>query len=537
MPNTDYHSQPATAHTWVLFSVAVLCGWWLWLAACLWPQWSFYEIYEYGLFVPFLALGLVWRRWLSVPEPETPRVRLWLLPVLLLAAGLLLPVRMIYEANSLWRTISWPLGIAVMTLVLGGIYYLGGRAWLRHFSFPILFFLSALPWPGSLENSLVRPFQMVNTAVAAEALFLCGIPAIQMGNTIDLSTGQVGVDEACSGIRSFHSTMMMALFLGEMYRLRARARIILLMGGLALAFLANFLRTFLLSWVCATKGAGEMGRWHDPLGLLVVVLCMGGVWALALWRRPPKTPVAGTDESSASQARPVGMLRPLPRVLFVGLAIWLVLVEVGTRVWFQVRESKMTSRTAWSFVLPEGSSAIAGTAVYKKALDRAFKADEIQTAAWSEADGSQWNLYYLRWGHGSKTAQIAKGHWPETCLANSGKVLCGQPEVKLFETQGLKLPFRSYVFDDNGRSLCVFHCVWGEQVGSAPKLDVNMQPRLLSRLESAWNGERNLGQQMLEVAVWGFQDAQAAELAFKGQLERMVKVNQGDSNLKTRVPL
>ena len=39
--------------------------------------------------------------------------------------------------------------------------------------------------------------------------------AIQRGNLIELSTGVLGVDEACSGIRSFQSTLMAALFLDE----------------------------------------------------------------------------------------------------------------------------------------------------------------------------------------------------------------------------------------------------------------------------------------------------------------------------------
>jgi hypothetical protein len=52
-----------------LFSVL-----WLDLIRQLSYQWSNNEQYAYGWFVPFLALGLFWRRWLTRPVVSSPSV-------------------------------------------------------------------------------------------------------------------------------------------------------------------------------------------------------------------------------------------------------------------------------------------------------------------------------------------------------------------------------------------------------------------------------------------------------------------------------
>ena len=56
-----------------------------------------------------------------------------------------------------------------------------------------------------------------------EVLGWTGIPAIQHGNLIEVGTGTVGVSEACSGIRSFQTSLMISLFFGEFYRMAGRA--------------------------------------------------------------------------------------------------------------------------------------------------------------------------------------------------------------------------------------------------------------------------------------------------------------------------
>ena len=58
--------------------------------------------------------------------------------------------------------------------------------------------------------------------MTVQALHLFGIPALQNGNLIEVKTGLLGINEACSGIRSFQATLMVSLFLGELYQMSWR---------------------------------------------------------------------------------------------------------------------------------------------------------------------------------------------------------------------------------------------------------------------------------------------------------------------------
>ena len=118
----------------------------------------------------------------------------------------------------------------------------------------------------------------------------------------------------------------------------------------------------------------------------------------------------------------------MPAFLCIFVAAWFVFLEAGTRGWFLLRESNMTAATDWSLVLPTNAKASTNAS---QGVERAYRADQTASAHWTEPDGSLWQVYYMCWKHGSKTAQLAKGHWPEICMVNTGKALRGFPVTKL----------------------------------------------------------------------------------------------------------
>src|SRR5439155_487491 len=101
--------------------------------------------------------------------------------------------------------------------------------WLER-SFPLLVSLlekMAEPagWPSWLEVLVTQSLMGWNVSTTMEVLSFAGIPAIQHGSLIEISTGVVGVDEACSGIRSLQATLMISLFFGELYSLTVKRRL------------------------------------------------------------------------------------------------------------------------------------------------------------------------------------------------------------------------------------------------------------------------------------------------------------------------
>src|SRR5215813_5068184 len=119
---------------------------WLEVIFQLQSEWSLNPQYSYGWTVPFLAAWIFYQRWNCRPNPEPaawPRVPSI---VLFLAAAILFPARIIAVANPDWRLVSWTMALVAAIISLCAIHLAGGRTWLRHFAFPVLFFLVAVPW-------------------------------------------------------------------------------------------------------------------------------------------------------------------------------------------------------------------------------------------------------------------------------------------------------------------------------------------------------------------------------------------------------
>ena len=194
---------------WAAAWALVLGFLWLILIQQLHVEWTVNAQYTYGWAVPLLCAFLFFWRWSDRPARQRPRAG----PVFWLgAAGLalaLLPTRWVQEANPEWRLVGWLLTLEAVGLTLLAIYAVGGRHWLRHFAFPIGYFLVAVPWPTLLEGPVVQGLMRMVVVCTVELLGVLGVPALAHGNLVQVSTGVVGIAEACSGIRSFQAMLIM----------------------------------------------------------------------------------------------------------------------------------------------------------------------------------------------------------------------------------------------------------------------------------------------------------------------------------------
>ena len=106
-------------------------------------------------------------------------------------------------------------------------------------------------------------------AITVDTFNLLGIYALQKGNIILLTNGLVGVEEACSGVRSFQSTLMLGYFLGELFRFNTNWRVSLLGFGIVASIVLNIIRTLTLTFATHMIGPKFMEHWHDPVGYFV----------------------------------------------------------------------------------------------------------------------------------------------------------------------------------------------------------------------------------------------------------------------------
>jgi len=499
-----------------LIALAVFGLIWFELISQLKAEWWLNPQYNYGLIVPLLAVYLFWKRWRSRPPPEPPTMHAFAIGFMLFSAALFLPIRFLSEANPDWRLLSWLLAFIAAASSLAFLYLTGGRGWLRHFAFPVLFFLVAVPWPVRIEQTVIQDLMRIVTAINVTLLQLAGVPALQHGNVIEVGAGFIGIEEACSGVRSLQATLMVSLFLGELYSFRTSRRVILMMIGALLAFVCNVVRTAILVWLGTNRGIQSIESWHDPAGLTISMVCLFGLWIASLFmiRRGQVSSVAPPIRNQRGGIQ-------LNWGLLGAVAIWFLLVEAGVQFWY--RSDQAVDRLQWSVSWPESKSS------YKKvpiapAAETLLRYNEGGGAAWEGTDGRQWMMYFFRWLPGRTAARFVKVHRPDICLPASGRTMERDNGIRLLTVNGLNLPVRSYRFDDRGVPLHVFYCYWDarssyESVAAAESEDWSMR----GRLRSALQGRRDIGAQMLEIAVWGYQDDDEASEALARELSELVR--------------
>ena len=283
---------------------------WLQLYWMLVPTWRFGEYYAYGWFVPFLAAGLVWRRWqMLVPGqhgrapggpgmlPETQlsssgcgsneirqasqapasspppavtapplRVAGWVVVLGLLAVLAIVLLQWIATADPGWR----PPLLLLALLTFGLTHFMVWQVFGRRVSLGLLpvtvFALSAVPYPWQLERHLIRTLTGTVVGLSREVFLLTGQPVELLGERLVIGSEAVDVTDGCSGIRSFQSLTMGALFFGELLLLSMPKRLVLVVVAAACAVGVNSARAYALAVIHFSQGKAAAAAAHDLVG-------------------------------------------------------------------------------------------------------------------------------------------------------------------------------------------------------------------------------------------------------------------------------
>src|SRR5262245_11156482 len=395
--------------------------------------------------------------------------------------------------------------------------------------------------------------------VAAETAMLLGTPTLVEGNLIRVSNGLVGVNEACSGIRSLQTSLMIGLLFGELKRLSVLRRVALVVCAVLIGLLANFLRAVFLVRVAATENLSGVGRWHDIAGYSIIALVFVATLAFAYLLGRKKAPVAASvspAESGCSGTRvacksqPTRLPLKLPVSFVTGALCWLLLVELGTASWYRIHERNLISGISWSVHWPEQAPNFRKLKIDEQ-IRAVLRFDTGEAAAWTltsprtaetahtavatatPIDPSAGNtigcsLFVFRWNPGKNSALLANLHRPDVCLPASGWKQIADHGVRAYPVSGsIKLPFRHFEFQRSFEGSApqvahAFYCL-SEDRPSGPS---SAQPaanaiRMMSGSPSEWTraerfravleGLRHLGQQVIEAIFIGSEPLSSAE--------------------------
>ena len=433
----------------------------------------------------------------------------------------------------------------------------------------MVFFLIAVPWPSRIEGPLIEKMSKLNAAVSTAASNALGSPAIRRGVLIETTSGLVGVDTACSGIRSFQSSVMIALFLGELFSYGILRRAVLLFGAVGLAFACNVIRTTYLVRIADLHGLAAVNLHHDEAGFTILGITLAGllvlVWLLRPRRRkedrdlslvksklddieelhnlapdPSAVKAVATPVPAAAAARTVAESIAAPAVAtrwanpflikaaLAGLVVWIVLVEVGIYFWFRPAEKQAATLAGWTLKLPAQAAEYHESPVSEntKAM---LRYDEGRKAEWRDNSGSAWQLFYFRWLPADNRYRAivifgaAYGHSPDVCFKNAGMVLQTNLGTQTTTMNGIRLQVGTERFLDQGRNLNVFSCYWEPNYQWEPQaapgtiLAMRSVVQALNTRDRGWKEKR-----VIKLGVWGKESDEAAQGVFRDYLSAMI---------------
>ncbi|KXU34179.1 hypothetical protein AXK12_07845 [Cephaloticoccus capnophilus] len=301
--------------------------------ALLWPHWRTNPDLSHGFFVPILFFLLL-REGMQQPRPRyLPAHWLKTLATLGLLTGGLLAIL----AGGLYSAaVGWSHSLVVFTMTAGGcmllcatLLVLSDTRWrLVPFCWPVLvgigLWLLCAPIPPGTYSRLIVALQLMVTEHVITALHLLGIIATQQGNIIELATTQVGIEEACSGVRSLISCVFAGFFFSASLVRQTWARVLIIGLSAPLALVMNFLRSLTLT-LMANAEMDITGTLHDVTGFAVLGITAALLSGLAiLLDRPGPEALADSEKPSSEAApardKPARTPRLFPKLDSLGLA-------------------------------------------------------------------------------------------------------------------------------------------------------------------------------------------------------------------------
>ncbi len=426
---TDPSQPPTTgrlpADTWAV--IALLLGLVTTFSWLLWPEWRQNPDLSHAFFVPLLFLLLLW-------ESRRHGTSRWLRPGRLAALAMTVTLALGFVffalAGLFAATLAWTHALVCVLLATAlGCFLLAGlllfadeRVRFIPFNWisltAIFLWMLVTPLPDGTYARVTLGLQHWVTGSVLQTLQVLGVPARQHGNIIELATTTVGVEEACSGIRSLISCVFAGFFFAGWLVRRPLGRLVLIVVAPLLALGMNFLRSLTLT-LLANAGTDINGFWHDATGfaiLGVTAAVLAGV-AILFETKMVARPAAAHP---APAALPRGSLR-----LFWGASVSTLALGVFffTSARPAVRQGQTPPPLApllpiraddWDVRTPNDlyqfADILRTSHLVERTYLRATGPDQI----------TQLTVYIAYWAPGQASVSQVASHTPDACWPGSG---------------------------------------------------------------------------------------------------------------------
>lgn len=386
-----------------------------------------------GLLVPLVIAYIVYRKW---PEIRQPWQSSWW-GLAILALGFLLFLL------GMVLTIAYIAQLAMVILLAGIFWLLGGWRIVRLLAFPFFLIALSIPLPHFFVGKLTIRLQIVSTKLAAEILRLIGYPVGVFGNVIDLGERQLQVVAACSGLGYLITATALAIIFCYFFQRQLWKVALLLFAMVPFAIVANAIRLVIIGiWPIFEKGV-----WHASIGLSVFMLGLdylrGLNWLLNRLS-PPPTPDADTAAGAVVSTVPTVTSAPQPWYAAYGpLVAGLLLIVTLSPFAIQGVEAVPVPLKQEFRYFPMELGPWRGKHVYiEPELVAGTGADSFLNTSYINPDKQApvdlWIAYYENQESGKSV------HSPNTCLTGSGWKTVHAEVLELFPGKPINFAILEY---------------------------------------------------------------------------------------------
>lgn len=514
-------SLPSTRHpVWPLLGLVLV---WTVLATQVRHHWGGESYYNFGWFVPVLAAWLLARNLTRVPPEPQPRGGVYLLLSVLTLLPLI-PFHALAEVNPFWRVPLWVqvLGCAAFSLII--VYQLYGWRGIRASLFPLFFLSTMVPWPYRLEVLIVQGLTGIVVDFSVVGLHFLGFPVEVAGNSLVLDDMSIGVNEACSGIRSLQALFMVTLFLGSLFGQGPVRRLLALLFLPLIVIVVNAGRAIYLAQQVIVNGEEAYNRLHDPAGYVAFGISMVLIYIVIELCNLGSSGERQSQEVFVRDHIKAWRQRSLPAVVSVYPLLPVLLFAI-VESWFVYHESTQTERKGWAFQLPEKS-------------DPQFQYQDVHTSIQSAlgysygynllhalSPGKGMEIYYYGYEEDNKLASVSSyGHSPAICMEAVGANMIHQFDDLLVRRGNLTIPVQHYLFQlpDNGEELHVFWIVYeyrNMDIPSEQLAELNYQTQWVQLLR----GRRDFSRKVLLASLHGVREPDQARRTMRRFLTERIE--------------
>jgi exosortase len=232
-------------------------------------HWASDDDFSHGFFVIPLAAYFLWERRRALLEvPARPSSA----GLALAGASLLVFIAGRFGAELYLTRVS------LLGVLAGAVLAFGGWKRLRIAAFPLAFMLLMVPLPSIVFNQITFPLQGIASSAGEAVIAAAGVPVLREGNILHVPGRALEVVEACSGIRSLMSLLMLAIVLGYFTEPRIGGRIAIALAAVPIAIVANATRVagtgLAAYWI---SPAAAEGFFHSFSGWMVFVVALAGL--------------------------------------------------------------------------------------------------------------------------------------------------------------------------------------------------------------------------------------------------------------------